>query len=130
MKAVLLLIAVMSAGVASAQVKNDSIQIEREALGSGQPYAQGMETAQRVGDNDYFHAPQYMPGYPTAATIYPRVVRVACQSPAECEGYHWTPGLGRGEYLFVEPELVQVAAPPPEEPAPPPPRMIDKPIRQ
>jgi hypothetical protein len=59
-------------------------------------------------DNNIFHAPQYMPGHPTAATLYPRVVDVECTKVStglNCKGYNWLPELGRGEYLMIRPVL-------------------------
>lgn len=58
--------------------------------------------------NDIYHAPQYLPFYPTAATIWPRVVEVDCESTVsglKCDGYNWAPRMGRGEYLFFTPRL-------------------------
>ena len=85
------------------------VEIERDPLGSGTPsptVSAGMENATPVNEDEY-HAPQYMPGYPTAATIWPRVVTVPCTRAESgallCEGYRWTPALGRGEYLFFTP---------------------------
>src|SRR5574343_1163642 len=89
--------------LASAQ----SVQINREVLGSGTPGAKGTEPATIVNDG-VFHAPQYLPGYPTAASIWPRVVEVPCTSKdgnITCQGYEWLPKYGRGEYLFIKPVL-------------------------
>ena len=55
-----------------------------------------------------YHAPQYLPGHPTAATIWPRVVPVKCveqKNKIECENYKWLPEMGRPEYIFVTPVL-------------------------
>ena len=62
----------------------------------------------KVWDNDahVYHVPQYMPGYPTAAVIYPRVIEVPCKQTNNvitCKGYNWSPELGRGEYLMIRP---------------------------
>jgi hypothetical protein len=88
--------------VSSAQ----SINITREEFGSGQPYANGTENAVKW-DNNIFHAPQYMPGYPTAATLYPRVLNIPCtivsNDALSCKGYNWVPQYGRAEYLMVQP---------------------------
>ncbi len=78
------------------------MQIERMYLGSGLQNAPGVENAQPVGNFGVWHAPQYMPGYPTAATIWPRVVNVRCMDHV-CAGYVITPEMGRGEYLFFRP---------------------------
>ncbi|RIX85346.1 hypothetical protein [Acidovorax cavernicola] len=78
------------------------IRIERMPLGSGLQNASGTENAEPVGDYGVWHVPQYMPGYPTSATIWPRVVIIQC-NVARCSGYEVTPELGRGEYLFFRP---------------------------
>lgn len=89
------------------------VAVSREPLGSGQPGTVGIENAVKW-DNDIYHAPQYMPGYPTAAVLYPRVVDVPCTKTAtglNCKGYNWLPELGRGEYLMIRP-VVTVAPTP------------------
>ena len=59
----------------------------------------------------YYYVPQYLPYYPTAATIWARVVQVPCEKAADgkltCEGYNWTPDMGRAEYLFIMPKIKQ-----------------------
>ncbi len=90
-------------------------------LGSGTPglNASGMENAKIVDnsavENNIFHTPQYMPYNPTAATIWPRVVEVPCTKDSKgnlaCSGYNWNPSLGRGEYLFVTPKIVEAPKP-------------------
>jgi len=75
------------------------VRIQRVPFGSGMQNATGTENAQPVGDFGVWHAPQYLPGYPTSATIWPRVVEVPCINDL-CSGYAVTPALGRGEYLF------------------------------
>lgn len=121
-------------------VPGPPVSIERRLFGSGQPQAPGHENATLV-QNDVYHAPQYMPGYPTAASIWARVIDVPCRRDADalrCSGYNWSPALGRGEYLYFRAVLVAAAAPaaaveepPPrvrapavevEPPPPPPPR--------
>jgi hypothetical protein len=84
------------------------VQIGRSPLGSGEPGQSGLENATLVFDNVY-HVPQYMPGFPTAATLWPRVVEVPCRrvgAGLQCDGYNWTPRMGRAEYLFFVPVLV------------------------
>jgi hypothetical protein len=88
--------------VASVAASAETV-IERTPLGSGTPGMTGLEKAYLM-PNDYLHfTPQYMPGFPTAATIWPRVVTVECQlvdGVSVCKGYNWLPEMGRGEYLF------------------------------
>jgi len=83
------------------------VNVGRNELGSGTPGMTGFELAGKW-DNNIFHAPQYMPGHPTAATLYPRVVDVECTKVStglNCKGYNWLPELGRGEYLMIRPVL-------------------------
>ncbi len=91
------------------------VGIVRNELGTGTPGTQGYERAVKVGpDSDYRHAPGYLPGHPTAATIWPRVVEVPCTKSGnalKCEGYTWQPKLGRGEYLFVKPVVIEAPQP-------------------
>ncbi|MDB5947274.1 MAG: hypothetical protein JWQ33_2300, partial [Ramlibacter sp.] len=93
----------LALGPACAQV-----EIGRSLLGSGEPGQTGFENATEVYNNIY-HVPQYLPGFPTAAVLWPRVVEVPCRrvgAGLQCEGYHWTPRMGRAEYLFFVPVLV------------------------
>lgn len=99
----LILAAVMAAITGS--VFAIDVNVSREALGSGTPEQKGNESAVKW-DNDIYHAPQYMPGFPTAATLWPRVMDVRCDKVGttyNCDGYHWMPELGRGEYLMIRP---------------------------
>ena len=107
------------------------VTIQRNLLGSGiQNEAMTADVATQVGDYGVYHVPQYMPGYPTAATIWPRVVEVKCQNNL-CEGYENTPALGRGEYLFFKPvNTVAAVSTPVVAPVVIPPREIQKKIRQ
>ena len=108
-------------GFAHAQTPQNVV-IERYTYGSGEPDKVGLENATQI-TNDVFHAPQYMPGSPTAASIWSRVIEVPCtRSPTgvlQCKGYHWSPAMGRAEYLYFRPVLVAqaqapaAAAPPP-----------------
>ena len=126
----IVLLALMGSGSAFADV-----QIQRNILGSGiQNSAISTDKATPVGDYGVYHVPQYMPGYPTAATIWPRVVEVKCVNEV-CEGYQSAPALGRGEYLFFKPITTVAAVSIPvvmsiPEVAAPPPREIQKKIRQ
>ena len=107
-KLILSLALVVLAGSAMAQVS-----VTRVENGSGQPTAIGLEGADKW-DQDIYHAPQYMPGYPTAATLWPRVVDVPCKQVGNnitCNGYEWTPDLGRGEYLMIHPVFVEAQKP-------------------
>lgn len=63
-----------------------------------------------IGEDNkpYYHSPQYMVGYPSAGVIWPRIVEVLCEkvnNALVCDGYNWTPAMGRGEYLFVTPTI-------------------------
>lgn len=88
----------------------DQVEVARVPAGSGEPEQTGFENAVLVGNNMY-HAPQFMPGYPTAATIWPRVIEIPCRRDGEnviqCEGYHWVPSMGRGEYLYFVPVVLR-----------------------
>jgi len=84
------------------------VNIANVVNGSGSPGNDTVENAVEVS-NGIMHAPQYLPGYPTAATIWPRVIDVPCtQTPTAvvCNGYQWAPSMGRGEYLFFKPHIV------------------------
>lgn len=114
----------VGAGLALAQdqqpVRNvdvdKSIPVIRNQLGTGTPASVitvGIENARYVADN-YYHVPQYMPNYPTAAVIWPRVIDLECErveGQVRCNGYHWLPEMGRGEYLFVTPRIKEPVAP-------------------
>jgi hypothetical protein len=80
------------------------------AMASATVFAQGQlmpmpEAADPVTDG-YYHAPQYLPYFPTAATMWPRVVEVPCQEVSGkmlCDQINWTPDFGRGEYVYLKP---------------------------
>jgi hypothetical protein len=105
-----------------------AFEVERLPFGSGTPadgVTTGTEAAHAVVDGLY-HVPNYMPGFPTAATIWPRELPVECESEIadaspHCTGYRVLPEVGRGEYIFVRPyaklvpKLIQA---PPQQPAP------------
>jgi len=66
-------------------------------------------------ENNMYHAPQYLPGSPTAASLWPRVVRVRCEKAGEglrCEGYNWAEWMGRGEYLYFTPVIAAAPSSP------------------
>jgi len=107
-----LILAVTLAGIAGI-VSAQDVTVSRENLGSGTPGFTGLENTTQW-DNNIFHAPQYMPGYPTAAVLYPRVVEVPCErkdGKLECKGYNWLPKLGRGEYLMIKPVVIEAQKP-------------------
>lgn len=83
-----------------------STVIVRQSLGSGTPGFTGYEPATHMGEG-IWHAPQYLPTFPTAGTIWPRVVDVECEKAPNgtfvCAGYNWSPEMGRGEYLYIRP---------------------------
>jgi hypothetical protein len=96
-----------------------AFEVERIPFGSGTP-ANGVtvatETAHIVVDGLY-HVPNYLPGFPTAATIWPRELPLECDTdPATgnptCTGYRVLPAVGRGEYIFVRPYAKDVVPPP------------------
>lgn len=89
--------------VAAAAPSPPVLRIERMNMGSGLQNARGTENAEPVGTLGVWHVPQYLPGFPTAATIWPRVIILQCASDL-CSGYEITPEMGRGEYLFFVPE--------------------------
>jgi hypothetical protein len=108
-----------------------SFEVERLPFGSGTPAdaaTAGTETANIVVDGLY-HVPNYMPGFPTAATIWPRELPLDCDTDPgsgepTCTGYRVLPAVGRGEYIFVRPYVKPaplppvIQTPPPPQPAP------------
>lgn len=104
------------ASVSIAAPSTPDLPVIVNQLGSGTPapmISVGTEAAKYV-DDGYYHTPQYMPNFPTAATIWPRVVEVDCvneKTGVVCDGYNWSPKMGRGEYLFVVPRLKQAVQP-------------------
>ena len=113
MKYIASILMLLVASVASAQVT-----IKSNEFGSGEPGSSSQTATQ--WDNNLYHAPQYMAGYPTAATIFPRVIDVPCTKVAgkvECAGYNWLPEMGRAEYLLIRPIVKEV--PPAPRVAPP-----------
>lgn len=110
-------IAILAACLLSTAAMAETVDIQTNQFGSGVPGSVTTEV-QPVGElRGLWHGPQYLPGVPTAATIYPRVVDVKCKlaknGNALCEGYNWLPEMGRGEYLFIRPVI---EAPPPVAP--------------
>lgn len=93
--------------------RSEPVGIERTPLGSGEPGQGGYENATSV-DNNVYHAPQYLPGFPTAAMLWPRVVRVRCRPAGDglqCDGYPWAPWMGRAEYLYFTPVIAAAPTP-------------------
>lgn len=107
--------AAVAAGALACGALAQTVRIERTPYGSGEPGQGGAEAAVRV-ENNIYHAPQYLPGYPTAASLWPRVIRVQCQQAGDalqCDGYHWAEWMGRAEYLYFTPVIAAVPAAPP-----------------
>lgn len=118
------LLALVAWNTAGAQQLVMATEIERQHLGSGEPGQTGFENATLVS-NDAYHAPQYMPGYPTARPLWARMIEVPCTRSAEgrlqCKGYQWSPAIGRAEYLFFRPVLLSLS---PQSAAPPEPAVV------
>lgn len=90
-------IAVNQKPLGSGDASNKSGMQKGSLMFERQPYSEGV-----------FFTPQYMPGYPTSSTIWPRIVDVDCVKvghDAVCDGYNWTPDKGRGEYLMYRPKF-------------------------
>jgi len=109
---------IMAALAVSSTAFAAEVGVGKNLLGSGVPVVSnptGVENASVVDnakvENNILHAPQYMPYHPTAATIWPRVVEVPCTKAADgklnCAGYNWNSSMGRAEYLFVAPRVVE-----------------------
>lgn len=82
-------------------VCNAQSVIENKPLGSGNATV-GKSQAIEVYHGLYF-VPQHMPGYPTSAVIWPRVIETDCDlfsTTLHCNGYNDKSGKGRAEYLF------------------------------
>lgn len=107
---------IMAALAVSTTAFAAEVNLDKKVLGSATPVynATGVENAVIVDnaklENNILHVPQYLPYHPTAATIYPRVISVPCVrdgSALKCEGYNWLPSMGRAEYLFITPRIVE-----------------------
>lgn len=101
----LLALSVMAV-VAGSAFANPAVIIQSKSFGSGTPGAVGGTKATSSLPDGLYYAPQYLPGFPTAATIWPRVIDVNCKTvgaDVSCDGYEWMPDLGRGEYLYIRP---------------------------
>lgn len=93
----------------NAPIPAGAVVIIRHQLGSGAPGFVGKEHATHMGDGIY-HAPQFLPSYPTAGAIWPRIIEVECEvgdkaNTVVCDGYNWMPAYGRGEYLMIRPTM-------------------------
>ena len=132
MKLIALMAVTLLATAAHAQNRNytndpvlanaSPINVGRHTLGSGTPGQYGYEVAipilKTAAYSDslagtIYHEPHYMPHFPTAATIWPRVIEIKCTFDRFCEGYNYSPAMGRGEYLFVTPRVVRAPLPTP-----------------
>jgi len=109
----LLTLAVM-VGIAGTAVAG-TVAVQQLPFGSGTPGSTGATTATSNLPDGLYYAPQYLPGFPTAATIWPRVVDVKCEKlgadDVKCAGYNWLPEYGRGEYLLIRPTIVEPVPP-------------------
>lgn len=107
----LLALAMVTAAFSAAPVFAADLTIQPHVAGSGVPGTTVPTKANPELPYGVFYAPQYLPNHPTAATIWPRVVEVDCMRDTggnfRCEGYNWTPDMGRAEYLWVKPKFVE-----------------------
>lgn len=113
MKTLIAALTLAASSAFSQTVTPPVVAIERTTLGSGTPGQYGFEQAVPVLENDIYHAPQYMPYMPTAATIWPRIVEVPCHKVADtlkCDGYVFD-GTYRAEYLFFKTKIVEEPKP-------------------
>jgi hypothetical protein len=104
----------------------DEITIRNMVYGSGTQEAkvESTQAQETYPGSGLYHSSDYMPGYPTASPIFPRVVDVPCTKGDKgitCDGFNWSPSMGRGEYLLLRPlipkevPVVAVVPPPPPE---------------
>lgn len=94
-------IMLVAAGV-GAQAQDGRLTVENSILGSGVNNV-GNSLAVEV-HHGVFHVLQYMPGFPTAATLWPTVIKHNCNIPnKDCELFDYKPSYGRAEYLFFRP---------------------------
>jgi outer membrane protein OmpA-like peptidoglycan-associated protein len=83
-------------------------------LGSGIPGNEGSFSNAWSVAPGLWEVAGYLPYYPTAATIWPRVVQINCNNGV-CDGYNVIPALGRGEYLYIQANVVSRPAAPTAE---------------
>lgn len=117
MKKTLIMVALVVSSTAFAA----EVNVARKGFGSGTPAPlkfgnAGVENAKIVDTYPgILHAPQYMPNYPTAAVIWPRVIEVPCTKTSTgdmtCDGYDYSPSMGRAEYLFIAPTVKETPKP-------------------
>lgn len=94
------------------QNSGEGFPIRVKPLGSGAPEdfytpSNGLDVANPVASG-YFHVPGYMPGFPTAATVWPKLREVDCTRVGEkivCDGYQVKPDDGHPEYIYVVPRV-------------------------
>lgn len=100
-----------------AEAAAKSVEVRRRQLGSGTPENTDYVKAIWVVE-DIYMVPQYLPGTPTASSIWPRVIDLPCVSVSStlvrCEGYEWSPSMGRAEYLYIRPIVRSASASGPE----------------
>lgn len=75
--------------------------VDNKLLGPGN-FELGSSPAFKVL-GDLYHVPQFMPGYPTSATIWPRVTKTKCRFETRtiyCDPVRLTQFGDRAEYLF------------------------------
>ena len=105
------LLAIMLIATVSGAAIADTVNVRQHDFGSGVPGSDGSTAATSVLPEGLYYVPQYLPGNPTAATIWPRVIDVKCVKAADgganCEGYNWLPEYGRGEYLLIRPIVIE-----------------------
>jgi outer membrane protein OmpA-like peptidoglycan-associated protein len=91
------------------------ITIHGMAYGSGTQDVAITSADETYPGSGLYSVQSYMPGYPTAGVIYPRVIDVKCVEEAngkvDCDGYNWSPSMGRGEYLLVHPIITKFSMP-------------------
>jgi hypothetical protein len=93
--------------------------INKEPLGSGTPVqvpdhiTVGNEIAVLIVDNMYF-IPHYLADTPTSANIWARTIQVECERTEAgivCDGFNWSPSMGRGEFLYITPHIKEAILP-------------------
>lgn len=75
--------------------------VENKLLGPGN-FEIGNSSAFKVY-GDLYHVPQFMPGYPTSATIWPRVIKTKCRfenRTVYCDPVRLSQYGDRSEYFF------------------------------